>query len=396
MSPSFELLYLSDIRCPLERANGIQSFETCHALATRGVGVTLLVRDDTARPRRDPFDFYGLPHVPALRVVRLPMAGPQPLRRLRYLASTAWAALKPSRHDAVYTRDLGVADVVLSIPRGLRPPLVYESHGYAPVISSTMSDPVTGVSADPERKRRRLIGRERRLWHGAEGYVTTTGVLAEYLRATFGGRTGLVATLPNGVRLPKGRTMPPPHTGPPLVGFAGHLYPWKGVDVLIRALRLLPDVQAIVVGGFPGERDLERVRALAEEIDVDGRVRFTGQVEPSHVPDLLRSAGILVMPTESSPPAAFTSPLKLFEYFASGRPVVASDLAPIREIVRSGENALLFTAGSPESLASSIRQLVDDRALGERLAGTAFDEAERYGWDRRAERLEILLRRLVT
>ena len=55
------IVYLADIRFPLERANGIQTFETCHALASRGHEVTLVVRPDTERPARDPFAFYGQP-----------------------------------------------------------------------------------------------------------------------------------------------------------------------------------------------------------------------------------------------------------------------------------------------------------------------------------------------
>ena len=57
------LLYLADIRFPLERANGIQSMETCHALASRGHRVTMVVRPDTQRPPRDPWVFYGLPPI---------------------------------------------------------------------------------------------------------------------------------------------------------------------------------------------------------------------------------------------------------------------------------------------------------------------------------------------
>jgi hypothetical protein len=62
------ILYLADIRFPLERANGIQSMETCHALAARGHEVTLVVRPDSHTPARDPFAFYGLPPLHAFRI----------------------------------------------------------------------------------------------------------------------------------------------------------------------------------------------------------------------------------------------------------------------------------------------------------------------------------------
>ena len=60
------ILYLSDIRFPLERANGIQTMETCHALAARGHYVQLVVRPDTCVPERNPFDFYGLAYTSRL------------------------------------------------------------------------------------------------------------------------------------------------------------------------------------------------------------------------------------------------------------------------------------------------------------------------------------------
>jgi len=64
------ILYLADIRFPLERANGIQTAETCYALAERGHAVTLGVRPDVRRPARDPFDFYGLPRIDRLAIAR--------------------------------------------------------------------------------------------------------------------------------------------------------------------------------------------------------------------------------------------------------------------------------------------------------------------------------------
>jgi glycosyltransferase involved in cell wall biosynthesis len=131
---------------------------------------------------------------------------------------------------------------------------------------------------------------------------------------------------------------------------------------------------------------------LARELEVDERVRFTGQVEPSRVPALLSEATMLVLPTVATESAAYTSPLKLFEYFAAGRPVIASDLAPVRELVRDGENGLLFSAGDADALAGAIRRLGDDRPLAAALAQTAFAEVERYSWRRRAERLEAFLR----
>jgi glycosyltransferase involved in cell wall biosynthesis len=92
---------------------------------------------------------------------------------------------------------------------------------------------------------------------------------------------------------------------------------------------------------------------------------------------------------------AFTSPLKLFEYMAAGRPIVASDLPSIREILAHERNALLITPGNPQAVTAAIRRLNDDRALGRRLAGQALIDAAEYTWAKRAERLEALFEALA-
>jgi len=66
-----------------------------------------------------------------------------------------------------------------------------------------------------------------------------------------------------------------------VVGYAGHLYAWKGVDVLLEALVRLPDVQGLIIGGHQAEPDLARVKSLAERLGLSGRITFTGLVEPS-------------------------------------------------------------------------------------------------------------------
>src|SRR5207249_10630338 len=84
-APDVRILYLADIRFPLERANGIQSMETCHALAARGHEVTLVVRPDTDTPARDPFAFYGLPRTAGLHIEVAPITGTASSRRVGYL-----------------------------------------------------------------------------------------------------------------------------------------------------------------------------------------------------------------------------------------------------------------------------------------------------------------------
>ena len=179
--------------------------------------------------------------------------------------------------------------------------------------------------------------------------------------------------------------------------YAGHLYPWKGVDVLLRALALVPDVRGIIVGGHPAEGDLARLKALAVELEIADRVSFSGFVNRREVASSLDRADVLVMPhTATSVSERYASPLKLFEYMARGKPIVASDLLSVREVVQNDTSACLVPPGDPAALAEGIRRVLDDRGLAERIARTAFEEAKAYSWERRAERLEGLFGEAVT
>ena len=390
------ILYFADIRFPLERANGIQSMETCHALAERGHDVRLIVRPDTHSPRRDPFEYYGLARPPRLGIECAPVVGNRTARRLGYLAFAAGRASGAQRADVIFTRDLGVAALIATLPRRLRAPLVYESHGYAPDVAAALPSLVTTASRPRRSKLERLGRREAHVWRDADGYVTITAALADDLAARFGPRAN-VAVVPDGVRLPSARSWDglPAADGAAIVAYAGHLYPWKGVDVLLEALARTPDVQGLIVGGHEAEPDLARLRGEAQRLGLTARVAFTGLVPPAEVGGLLRRATILVLPNPASVISTrYTSPLKLFEYMAAGRAIVASDLPSIREVLEDGVNALLVRPGDPAALATAISVLAGQRELASALARAAFDAAPQYSWDRRAARLEPLLDRV--
>jgi glycosyltransferase involved in cell wall biosynthesis len=392
-----DLLYFADIRFPLERANGIQTMETCHALARAGSEITLIVRPDTARPARDPFAFYGLPPIDRLRIERPPIAGPALARRVGYLSFATGRAIG-ARADVLFTRDLGLASALVRIPRRLRPPLIYESHGVAPEVARALPELLATAARPSAAKLARLERREARVWRRAEGYVTITAGLAAELGERYGPRPHL-AVIPDGTRVDADAMgCPPPEITArrAVAGYAGHLYAWKGADLLLEVLARLPEVEGLIVGGHEREPDLARLRRRADALGIVPRVRFTGLVPPAEVPAYLRRADVLVLPNpESAIATRFTSPLKLFEYMAACRPIVASDLPAIREILRDGDTALLARAGDPQSFAAAVRRLLDDRALAVRLADAARAHVLEFTWDRRAARIDALAREVA-
>jgi len=393
------VLYLADIRFPLERANGIQTMETCHALARRGHDVSLVVRPDTHAPARDPLTYYGLPAHAGLHIERAPVAGPALGKRIGYLSFALGRAMGAARYDVIMTRDLGVASLLLGLPPGMRAALVYESHGYAPEVAAALPALVQTAAAPSAAKLRRLAKREAAVWKHAEGYVTITAALADEMRSRHGAREHL-AVVHDGVRIAPGARFNAEHRSlvphevaaySPVVAYAGHLYPWKGVDVLLQALARLPKAQGLIVGGHAEEPDLGRLHALAERLGIVSRVTFAGIVEPARVHELLQQADILALPNPATAISTrFTSPLKLFEYMSAGRAIVASDLPSIREVLHHEVDALLAAPGDPEAFAVAIERMVAQPGLAARLARAAFDAAPQFSWDRRAERLEQL------
>jgi glycosyltransferase involved in cell wall biosynthesis len=380
-----KILYLADIRFPMERANGIQTIETAHALAREGAEVALVVRRTDGRSDEACLAFFGLAPHPGLRLRRVAT----PFGRWSWLAASMGMVLRDRGPSTViYTRDLLVADLALRLRRLHGLPVVYEAHAVASVFAAERASMYETESPPTRGKRERLDARERRVARRASGIVTITEALRQALAARHG-EIAPSAVVPDGCRLPSSPpTEPASHPPPVRVVYIGQLYPWKGVDVLVEAMRELDDVELVIVGGLPPEPDLDRLERLASDRGLGSRVRFRGFVPPPELASERTSADLFAVPLlDSTTARLFTSPLKLFEAMASRRPLVASDLPSIREVLGDGVNALLVPPGDPVALATAIRRLADDPALSRRLAARAFEDVKAYSWDRRAERL---------
>jgi glycosyltransferase involved in cell wall biosynthesis len=228
-------------------------------------------------------------------------------------------------------------------------------------------------------------------------FCISKSLIADYAAA--GARRELLRWAPDGVDLqrfesPADKAAARSRLGLPasetIVCHSGHLYPGRGIEETVEALCALPGTLLLLVGGNP--EDVERIRTFAADRGVQDRVHLKGMVPNGEVPIYLWAADALVMPyTSRTPTVRAMSPLKMFEYMAAGRPIVAADFPVVREVLRDGENALLVTPDSAEALAAGIRRALAEPVLAERIANQAGRDVREYTWERRAQKiLEVL------
>ena len=387
------ILVIADIRFPMQRANGVQTVKTAAALARGGARTRLLVRHSDPRPTAELLPLFGLDGSQGLEVVRLRVlhrAGAFHLPRAVFLARALLAGARWMRGGGlVFTRDLQLADLLLRL-RGRRGALVYEAHAVEAVMYAERGA-LYGTGERPDAaKAERLRAREHCVWRKADAVVTTTAGIRDSFGEAFGPRPR-VQVVPNGCDPPPLALPAPSTAAPPRVLYAGQLYPWKGVDVLVEAMAAVPEARLVILGGLEGERDLLRVRALVQRHGLEGRCEMPGTVGPERVRDELAQAAVVVVPVlRTAMTERHTSPLKVFEAMAAGRPLVVSDLPSSREVLRPDDNALLVPPGDAPALAAALRRLLADAPLAARLAERGWRDAAGYTWDARARALRAV------
>jgi glycosyltransferase involved in cell wall biosynthesis len=170
-----------------------------------------------------------------------------------------------------------------------------------------------------------------------------------------------------------------------LAVYTGHLLPWKGGDILVAAARGAA-FDVLMVGGR--EDDRARTAALISSLGATN-VSLVPPVAPKDVPPYLAAADVLVLPNSAKSRISerYTSPLKLFEYLAAGRPIVASDLPSLREVLSDGVNARLIAPDDPGALRAGIEGVLRDRDLAARLVANARTDGARHTFAARARAL---------
>lgn len=376
-----KILYISNSRIPTEKAYGIQIMNMCAALAEGGIETELILptRKSKIFKQIEVFNYYQLK--PNFKLKKLCTPDPNFLMSLPhglYIKIQSFLFIsrlclyllfKKNKNDYVfYTRDEYLLPLLLKFSKKI----FWEAHSLPSKTSHYLS-----------------------YWCRCASIVAiTTGLKNDLIKLGLPEEKIIVA--PDGVDLNKFNitvnkielrkkfNLP---ADKKIVMYAGHLYTWKGVQTLVETEKFLSDdILIVFVGGT--EFDLNNFKIKNNELFTHKKILFLGHLAPREIPEILTSADCLVLPNsaEEIRSEKYTSPLKMFEYMASGKPVVASDLPSIREILNE-KNATFFKPDDSKDLAEKIKDVLNNLQLAEKKAIQAKEDVKNYTWQKRAEKI---------
>ncbi len=362
---------ISASRVPSNAANSLQVMKACQAIQQLGHDVHLFVPGEPPVNGTDLQAFYGLRTMFSIEWL--------PSRPGMHRYDLAWrAAQKAAQIRADVTYVWFVQAGIFSLVRHL--PVLYELHG-----------PPEGSFGPTLFRLFCKLPSQKRL-------LPITHALANQLSWAYRFNPvelRLLQVSPNAVDLERYTGLPDPPAArqqlglPPslTVGYTGHLYPGRGMGLLVELARHFPAVQFLWVGGSPGDVDHWRQQLAAERLT---NVILVGFIDNARLPTYQAACDILLMPYETviagssgGNSASYASPMKMFEYMASQRPVISSDLPVIREVLNPS-NAVLCPAQDIPAWSLALSELIKDEHKRRSLATQAWMDVQHYTWLERA------------
>lgn len=361
------LVYLANSRIPTEKAHGIQIMKTCEALARAGVKLTLIVPKRKNNITTDPFLYYQVDPIFDIKFVDtwdLVKFGPIGfiIQSITY-ALSAYRAVRRISPACVYSRD---EYSLLIIGYLTKIPSYFEAHmGRWNIVISLLARKVCGIFPISYGLKKYFIEKgidEKKI------YVIPDAVDAELFVRDISAEDARKQ-----LDLPRDKS---------IVLYSGHLYDWKGAQTIVEIAQGLPDNYLFVVVGGADE-DVNRYRNITRNIK---NILYIGKKPYNQIPIYLRAADILILPNSGKEQISreFTSPMKLFEYMASGRPIIASNLSSIKEIL-SDSMGFFAEADNAQSFLNTIEHISKNgsEAVNKSLQSREF-VVRSHTWNTRA------------
>ncbi len=230
------------------------------------------------------------------------------------------------------------------------------------------------------------------VWRNADYALPVTHVLARTVKEA-GVRNEKIVVIPNGINEDHFRHAPDTEKaksrldleGRLVLGFTGFVRSWHGLDRVINWMSRQErrDLHLLVVGDGPAREELEN---LSKNLGINDQVTFTGIVQREDIPDLVAAFDVALQPAVVD----YASPLKLFEYLAMGRSIIAPRMENLLEVLEDGKNAMMFDPSDSEGMENALTLVCSDPELRSRLGQAAKQTITEKGFTWRANAARIV------
>ena len=376
-----KLIYIINARIPNQKAHGYQICKMCEEFARDNIRVELWISTRYDQIEEDPFAFYGLARNFKIKKIK----SFDFLKFYKYLGKYGFwlqsifflaklLLVKADKEAVVYSRN---PEIVWLFGMRRRQ-VIFEAHRWSKKNAWLYKLLIKRVAA----------------------IITVTNKLSEIL-ASSGVDKKKILVAPDGVDLKKfdipltkeqarGKVNLPMEKL--ILGYSGSFKTMgedKGIVNVFKAIKILspsyPNIFFTAVGG--SKDDIQVHQKIADDMGISNKIALMEKVSMDRLAIYQKACDALLMPFPFTKHYAhYMSPLKMFEYMASKRPVIASDLPSIREIL-SDNNAILVRAGDYKDLADGIKKIIINKELGDCLAEQAFQDVQEYSWSERANRI---------
>jgi glycosyltransferase involved in cell wall biosynthesis len=237
--------------------------------------------------------------------------------------------------------------------------------------------------------------------HLSDAIICPSRVTRDYI-ASLGLDRSLVTVIPNGVSASDFSPTPLPARNDriPTLLYIGTLADWQGLDVVVKALPKILERRAVrlQIVGRGRSRQRKMLTKQIRKLGIEEHVTVQPAVPHHEIPALIAVADICVAPLglNDRNVTQGACPIKLLEYMAAGRPLLASNMPIVRELIREDVDALLFSPNDPADLARQAVSLLDDFELSQRLAESASERAlTKFTWRESQKKLVKVYEKLI-
>lgn len=380
-----KIIYIANITLPSERAHGIQVMKTCEALAKNGKQVELWVTNRRKAGKKhykqnDVFEFYGIKHkfpirkIPVIEFLSKKWKLYFYLESLSFVAMTFFLLLKESNDSIIYTRD----ETIQFLGFFTRKKIFWEAHIDLKIsfFRDARLKKLSGIISISESFKKFII----------EKYAVASGKIFVAHDAVD------LEEFNNFLPKNKARELLNMPQDKKIVVYVGGVMKKKGIFVLLDAAKMMNDDYLFEIVGWFIHDESDKAKKYVMERKINNVV-FKGYAPRNEIANYLSAADVLVIPNSGlyNETNLFTSPMKLFEYMSSGRPIVASATPTMREILNEN-NAILIEPDSPKALKEGILNVFQNNDLAELIAENSKKDVQNYTWLKRAEKISAFIK----